>query len=217
MKKVLITGFRHSGTTMLMQLLRAHNQVGWIEFEEGYIEFDKDRKWVLMNASRKVPDLKKYVWGEKIPWGTREDDINGKRAIGFIKKWLEMFEKDARVIHILRHPFDVALSTTRGSHIGDLDWKYITTSVPKIIDYLNKKDRCATIIYEELVTNPEKHLENIFKFLDIKCDKKTINKVINTPLKFGKINSDRAFAFRNKKIDKTFDYESLIGKVKKLL
>jgi hypothetical protein len=48
MSKILITGFRHSGTTMLMQLLRAHPQVGWIEDEESYIEFDKDRDWQVV-------------------------------------------------------------------------------------------------------------------------------------------------------------------------
>jgi hypothetical protein len=41
MDKILITGYTHRGTTMLMQLLRSHSQVEWIEMEEGYIDYDK--------------------------------------------------------------------------------------------------------------------------------------------------------------------------------
>jgi len=39
MVKIFITGFKHSGTTMLMQLVQAHPQVGGIENEASYIEY----------------------------------------------------------------------------------------------------------------------------------------------------------------------------------
>jgi len=212
MIRIFITGFRHSGTTMLMQLLRAHPQVGWIEFEEGYIEFDEPKTWVLMHASRKVSDLKKYAWGEKIPWETRKEDINGKRAIKMIKKWLKMFRGKARVLHILRHPIDVAISGA--GKIGKKNWKYITTTVPKVIDFTNQNQKCATIVYEDLLLDPQTHLKNIFDFLGLKSDEKTIQLVMNSEMKFGKINPDRAFAYKNKNINKEFDYDKLIEKVK---
>ncbi len=211
MIKIFITGFRHSGTTMLMQLLKAHPQVGWIEFEESYIEFDKPKTWILMQASRKVSNLKKYAWGEKIPWGTRKEDINGKRAIGMIKKWLKMFKGKARVLHILRHPIDVAISG--GGKIGKKDWKYITTTVPKVIEFTNQNQKCATIVYEDLLLDPKTHLKNIFDFLGLKSDEKIIDRVANTELKFGKINPDRAFAHKNIQINKEFDYDKLIERV----
>jgi hypothetical protein len=47
MTKILITGFMHSGTTLLLQLINSHSEVGWIQFEDGYIEFDKPKEWVL--------------------------------------------------------------------------------------------------------------------------------------------------------------------------
>ena len=216
MIKIFITGFRHSGTTMLMQLLRAHPQVGWIEFEESYIEFDKPKNWVLMQASRKVSNLKKYAWGEKIPWGTRKEDVDGKRAIEMIRKWLKMFRGKARVLHILRHPIDVAISGS-GSKIGKKNWKYITTTVPKVIDFTNQNQKCATIVYEDLLLDPKTHLKNIFDFLGLKSDEKTIERVANTELKFGKINPDRAFAYKKQNVKKEIDYSKLIGRVKFLL
>jgi len=209
MTKILITGFRHSGTTMLMQLLRAHPQVGWIEFEESYIEFDKPREWVLMLAKKKVPDLKNYAWGEKIPWALRKNDIEGQRVIEFSKKWLKFFKKDGRVLHILRHPLDVAMSGY-GDKVGEKEMKYMMSSLPKVIDFVNLDKRCATVLYEELVSQPKVFLPNIFEFLKLRSTKKIVNKVINTPLKFGKINADRAYAYKNKDIEIQVDYNKFI-------
>jgi hypothetical protein len=198
-----------------MQLLRAHPQVGWIEFEESWIEFDKPKDWLLMHARKRVPNMKKYAWGEKIPWGTRPGDVKGARAIRMTKKWLKFFRGKARVLHILRHPIDVALSS--GGRIGKKDWKFITTTVPIVIDFMNTKSRCGTIVYEDLVIRPRAHLINIFNFLGLDSSFKTVDKIINTKLKFGKINSDRAFAYRNRDVNKEFDYDKLIERVKNRL
>jgi hypothetical protein len=214
MTKILITGFRHSGTTMLMKLLRAHPQVGWIEDEESYIEFDKDRDWILMLAKKKVPNLKKFAWGEKIPWAVRPNDMEAERAIKFSKKWLKYF-KDGRVLHILRHPADVLLSGA--GVIGDIEKKYWMSSVPKMIEFCNSNKRCSTIVYEGLLTNPEIHLLHIFKFLGLDTNQKIIKKVRNTKLKFGKINLDRAFAFKKKDIKFKFDYEKLLDTIERVL
>jgi len=217
MTKILIIGFRHSGTTMLMQLLKAHPQVGWIEFEESYIEFDKPREWVLMMAKKKVSNLKKYAWGEKIPWALRKNDINGQRVIGFSKKWLRYFAKNARVLQILRHPIDVALSGRPGNSVGKKEMKYMKSSIPKVIDFVNSNKRCATIVYEDLVAHPEIHLPNIFRFLKLNDNKKVVNKIINTPLKFGKINADRAYAYKNKTPNMKFDYDMFVETLRRRL
>lgn len=214
MRKIFITGFRHSGTTMLHQLIKAHPQVGFIEDEAGYIEFDKPVEWVLMCAKKRVPDLKTYAWGEKLPWGTREADKNGIRPVNFISKWLKYFKGEARILHMLRHPADTILSTGIDKIEGN-DWDLAITTVPIVIDCLNMDNRCATVVYEDLVTNPKVHLNNIFNFLSLETNDKIVEKVINTQLKFGKINSERAFAFKSKKnISVDFDYEKLIKRVK---
>ena len=217
MIKIFITGFRHSGTTMTMQLIKAHPQVGWIENEESYIEFDKDRKWMLMMAGKKVDDLKKYAWGEKIPWGVRTGDKDGKRAIEMSKKWLKYFGKDARVLQVLRHPFDVFLSDRGGNKILVKEMNWLTNTVEKVVEFMNTDKRCAIVSYEELVAYPEKSLTRIFEFLGLGASKKIVDKVINTPLKFGKINSDRAFAYKSKDVKFEYDYSKLIQKVRNRL
>jgi hypothetical protein len=217
MKKILITGFQHSGTTMLMQLIKAHPQVGWIEMEEGYVEINEPREWIIKMAKKKVPNMKKFAWGEKLPWGVRENDINANRPIGFTQRWLKLFGKEARVLHILRHPLDSA-SSGMISNLSMEALRFSLSSLPKYIDFINKDKRCATVIYEDLVTEPEKKLKAIFDFLDLESDEKTIDKVKNTELKFGKINAERAYVHL---IDSSHnievDYDKIIERVKVVL
>jgi len=217
MTKIFITGFRHSGTTMTMQLIKAHPQVGWIENEESYIEFDKPKKWVLQMASHKVKNLKRYAWGEKIPWGVRAEDKNGERAIKVSKKWLKYFGADARVIQVVRHPIDVFLSGRSGTQVLQKEFNWIINTVEKVIEYINTQPRCGAVVYEDLLKNPEGHLQNICSFLKLNSDEKTIRKVIDTPLKFGKINADRAFAHRKKNVNFEFDYVNLTKKIRNRL
>lgn len=217
MVKLLITGYMHSGTTMLMSLINAHPQVGCIEFEQGYVEYyDKPREWVLIQASRKVPELKKYVWGDKLPWGLKSHEKKGIRSIKFSRRWLKLFKKQARILHILRHPIDVALSGA-GKKPREKNLNDIMSSVLPYIDFLNENKRCATIVYEELVYNPEIYLPKIFEFINVKVTDKIINKVINTQLKFGKINADRAYSYKKFEIETDIDYQKIIEKVKNKL
>jgi len=214
MTKILITGYKHSGTTMLMQLLRSHPQVGWIEFEESYIEVDKPKEWVVMMAQQRVPNLKKFAWGEKIPWGNRSNGKKAERAISFSKKWLKFFEKDARILHILRHPLDVAFSGRSYENYPKDTIKSIFNSLPFYTDFLNNSTRNTTVIYEDLTRNPSEYLSKIFEFLKLNYDEKTVKKVISSDLKFGKINSDRAFAFERNGVKSDIDYDEIIRKVK---
>jgi hypothetical protein len=215
MNKVLITGFKHSGTTLLHQLIDAHPQVGHIENEKNLITYDKPVEWVLLFASKYVSNLKKKMWGEKIPYGKSISDDENK-AIEMITKWLKYFKDEARVIHIVRHPLDVVLSGSlhrRNYMQSDLD--FILRSVSKVIDFTNPINKCATLIYEDLVSNPSYYLYRIFSFLGLDTDRETIKRVVDAPeLKFNKINSNRAFAFKKKGLDDSVDYEGIKVNIK---
>jgi len=217
MVKILITGFQHSGTTMLHQLIKAHPQVGWIENEECYIEYNKPKEWVLMFARKRVENLKKYAWGEKVPWGHRENDIEGKRPIAIIKKWMKYFKNDAKVLHIVRHPLDVVLSGHPGNKIVESNLSFVLDSVSRVINFTNTNKRCSSIVYEDLLTDPETHLHNIFTFLNLKSNNKIIKKVINSQLKFDKINADRAFAYKKKNVDRKVDYDGILKLIERRL
>jgi hypothetical protein len=206
MTKILITGFRHSGTTLLLQLLRSHPQVGWIEFEEGYIEFDKPREWIIGMAQKRVSNFKKYAWGEKIPWGIRPDDKYAERAIKFSKRWLRFFGKKARIIQMLRHPIDAASSGRDDGNPGHDALEFMTTSLPKYIDFINLDKRCATLVYENLVLEPAVYLPKVFKFLGLDSKSEIVeNIILNEELKFKRINPDRAYSYKGDGMDEEYD------------
>lgn len=213
MNKIFITGFQHSGTTMLMGLLRNHPRVGWIEMEEGYIEYDKPKKWLLQMASLKVHDLKNYSWGEKLPWGNRKEDLNAVRPIGFTRKWLKYFGKNARVLHIIRHPIDVSASGTIDKKPTDKMLKLYDNTVPKFIDFINNNLYCSTVVYEDLLMNPKEHVRNILNFCGLMSTEKIINVMMNGPLLYGKIVSDKAYSFKKRGIEETVDYDKYLSKL----
>jgi len=217
MIKILVTGFRHSGTTLTRLLIQAHPQVSHIFEEESYIEFDKPKEWMMKIVSRRIPDAKKHIWGEKIPWGLRPSDINATRAIEFSKKWLKYFGDDARIINVLRNPIDTVLSGTDHSEIKKESQKTLQTllnSVPEYIKFINSDNRCATVVYEELVINPKKTLRDICQFLQLEFSEKIYKTIVGTTLKFGKINTSRAYANKNKFFYTSVDYEELIKSLK---
>ena len=203
---------------MVHQLIKAHPQVGWIENEEGYIEYDKPKEWLLMMAKKSVPDLKRYSWGEKLPWGTREEDKDGKRIIKDSRRWLKIFGNQARVLQVLRHPIDVSLSSypldIQRTTVAEDQLKFSLNSIPKVINFINKDSRCGVIIFEELVMNPRQKLADLFQFLNLASSEKIIEKVMKTNLKFGKINPHRAFVYRRLNIDIEVDYDILTRRIK---
>jgi hypothetical protein len=218
--KILITGFFHSGTTLTMRLIQAHPQVARIFDEESYIEFDKPKEWMMKITSHRIPNIKKYAWGEKIPWGTRPSDVYANRVIEFSKKWLNYFGDDARIINVLRNPVDTVLSGAIHSDIKEEVKKalqFLLTAVPIYIQFINSDPRCSTVLYEELVTNSEETLEKICAFLKLKFDKKIYKTIIGTQLKFGKINASRAYANKDKSFYSSVEYEELIRSLKNRL
>jgi hypothetical protein len=204
-----------------MRLIQAHPQVAHIFDEESYIEFDnKSKDWLLKMVGKKVPDIKKYAWGEKIPWGTRSSDIDANRAIEFSKKWLKYFGDDARIINVLRNPIDVILSGADHNEIKKESrkaLKFLLTAVPIYIQFINSDPRCSTFLYEELVMNPEEILGRICDFLKLKFDEKIYETIIGTQLKFGKINTSRAYANKDKSFYSLVEYEELIRSLKNRL
>ncbi|MFW9871504.1 MAG: sulfotransferase [Candidatus Thorarchaeota archaeon] len=213
MAKILIIGFQHSGTTLLRALINSHPQVSMIYHEGRIIELNKSKEFIMKIVSDMVyPDGKKMSWGDKIPWM----DGKGDRIIRLSKRWLKFFGKSARVILILRHPLDIALSIAPVQYKKEL--KLIMRSTPKVIDFVNQDRRCSVVLYEDLVLKPYETLRELFLFCGLRADKKVVRRVAEKKdLRFGGINPKRAFAYRRKGFGEVVDYEKLVGGVKRKL
>jgi len=211
--KIFIIGYQHSGTTLLSQIFQAHPQVSRLFNEANLAEFHKSMKEMEHIVSDEIyPDGNKdWAWGDKTPWL----DGDGERIIKLSKRWLKYFKKQGRVIHILRHPLDVALSLNPSLE-KQLD--PILSSLPIVINYINSENRATTILYEDLVLFPRTTIFYIFEFCGLSTDQKTLNRVINTDYKFGKLGSIesslRVFAYKKRNLSISIDYERFINMTK---
>ncbi|MCB0993861.1 MAG: sulfotransferase [Acidimicrobiales bacterium] len=100
--------------------------------------------------------------GEKTP--------NHALAIGLLATWYP----DARFVHVVRDPRDVATSTastpwSTGSRSGDANvWRQYVRAVRR--STANERGRVHTVFYEALTTDPERVLGPMCAFLDLDVD-----------------------------------------------
>jgi hypothetical protein len=120
--------------------------------------------------------------GETVYWGWKDP----RTTITF-PIWLQVFPR-ARFLHVLRNGIDVAISTHRRSHkqrqkiwkrVIRLDYRPITLDFEycyqlweKYVSFVLKHkmiippDHFLEVCYEDLLTNPEKTLREIFDFIE---------------------------------------------------
>lgn len=108
--KILVVGFQRSGTTLLRNVMENHPDVQKM-FHEKFLLKYKNGQIKNMLAGLGNPE---GTWGEKVPYYTRRI----RRGVGmhveeYCRRWFKMFKAEARVLHIVRHPLDVGLSSKK--------------------------------------------------------------------------------------------------------
>lgn len=199
--KIFVIGFQRSGTTMLRRILHNHPDVSLLH-EQKTIKNGKTKEAMLKNVYRRFPKLKeKKHWGDKMPWY----DKRGSMIISYAKKWAEFFGDEARILHIIRHPIDVSKSTVKLKWAKNHDTPiiYHTSSVPKVIEYINSDDRFINLTFEDLVTYKEDMIVKLCEFCKVEMNKTILKQILNGDYRyFDGINSDRAFAFEREGVPK---------------
>jgi len=234
--KIFITGFMRSGTTLLRDLIEKHPDVKKMFHERGIISIPKkylyktkvlpdvrfiDRhsmvknrkgRWVIQTQLNVKFNLKKDNWGEKIPYRSAYISKGNFRGniIKYCNRWNNYFKSESVIIHIIRHPIDVTISSIRrgiySKHQDCLE-PYIK-SVPFVIRSTQNYKNLLTIKYEDLILNPNKTLKIIFLHCKLNNNPEVIKKILQKNIfLFGKINRDRALSYmkreQNIKINKS--------------
>jgi len=196
--KILVIGFQRSGTTLLRRLFNIHPDIVCMLHEKKVLKNKINIETLLKGKTTKFGVDINQTWGEKVPWFTK----SGSDIVRYTKEWLSIFESDARIIHVTRHPQDVANSNYKTFKVKNKKQTMSNqeASLKRIRKEFSYDKRYMEITFEELVTEPRRVLTELFKFCKLDHSKKTIDKIASAKKDklryFDGINPDRAFAYR---------------------
>lgn len=225
--KIFITGFQRSGTTLLRNLFSLHPEIKHVFHEQCVLRHFSSKKqikkvkklpdWITTNTKDKRGkyrrrttvdidfDMLNDSWGEKVPYYNLffKKGFNGP-FVNYCKLWNQYFYPDCKIVHIIRHPLDVGLSTKKRGYSKSVTTpiKKYKSTVIKTMNILEDFPNVITFKYEDLVTNPKKTLLWLFKQCELSSTKGIINGILDSDVYwFGYINADRAFNFKKEAIN----------------
>lgn len=189
MSKILIIGFQRSGTTLLRRLINAHPSIYVVLHETWVMSRDNATEGILHSGE---------AAGEKIVYIYR----NVSAIKDYMRTWRGTFRKDSRVINIVRHPLDVALSNMKLEWMKSLDFA-LQNQYDALVAMLEVKN-IYHVKYEDIVLTPHYELTKIFKYCDLSTSDKLIDVILENGFRnlevYGhspKLNKDRVFAYRS--------------------
>ena len=209
---ILIVGFQRSGTTLLRRLFQLHPQVRRMFHEKFLLKICQDQQTLMQYIEKLGVNPKTDNWGEKVPYypSARKYPI-----VKYCEQWEHVFGKNSRILHIVRHPYDVALSNVKKfkniNHVHQpLDvYKKI---VPVAVNRIDKLKTSFTFKYEDLLLNPDKMMFDIYKHCGLKPDinfQKKMRDIQNS--NYQKINPSRAFAYKEQDIVWDYNFQDVIS------
>lgn len=187
-----------------------HPQVKRVFHENFLLKICKDKSSLLEHVSKKGINPTDN-WGEKVPYYPSARRVP---IIKYCEKWNSYFTKQSRILHIVRHPYDVAFSNVKKfKNINKLGQplRVYKGVVPTAIRKIDEMNSSFTFKYEDLLLFPDETMIDICRHcgLEIGVDFQERMRSIKNP-KYQKIDSSRAFAYREQKIKAKYDLDSVI-------
>ncbi len=171
LRPIFVLGLPRSGTSLTEQILGCHSGVRPAgEREElRQLALRQGRGWADTAAAMDAPALdavaREYLWAVAGPEGG-ERRVTDKMPVNFrYIGWIRQLFPQAHIVHLQRHPLDVALSCLRQHFVGRANgW---STSLDGIASLIAEHDALMAhwraqgtedlhvVRYEDLVTRPE--------------------------------------------------------------
>jgi hypothetical protein len=212
--KVQVMAFPRSGTTLTCRTFRRHKDMEAMFFEKILLlpkrnrtKKDLIRKYPVFAPGRNCGE--KNIYG-KAHFGKTPMRPTDLTPIQYCRKWNKFFGKEARLVQIVRHPYDVwnsmilKLFIRRGWEAGIIKrMKSYFDFFPKYVNEMQKFPNCLSIKYEQFILHPDKTLKTLYSF----CNLDTSN-IQYEPMKISKVFWYKTKGFEvdtNKKVMKYRD------------
>lgn len=204
--RILIVGFQRSGTTLLRRLVSAHPDVAYV-IHEGRLLWKSHQKEKVAKAAKTLIaaqspgiscDIQRDTWGDKVPFCTDKSED----ALEYCGHWHRMFGKKAKVLVIIRHPYDVAESSSRTfRQRPDSVVRAMSHFMPGLLEEALKDHALfLPLKFERLVTQPRLVMKEVFAFCGVDLSDDVIDQIAKCgrgELRyFDGIEADRAFAYQ---------------------
>lgn len=169
--KILVVGFPRSGTSLTYRIFKKHPDVKQMIFE----------RWMLKQADTKQQLISLYPFfnstcGEKVIWAKRVTGKIGKTKndiIDYCNQWNDWFGNEARIVQIIRHPFDSLNSLViskkrlpRGPSFENVYREYLKCA-GIFVDGIRSIPNCMTIKYESLITDSDSVIKKLYSHCNI--------------------------------------------------
>jgi len=167
--KILVIGFPRSGTTLMYRTIRGHPQMEKMLFETNMMKLiGTQRENRLAQVFPKGKNIGEKVIYEREMMGKKRS--NPPTPVEYCKRWNKIFKKEARIIQIIRHPYDVWNSILIKKYVQrdikdaivKMEERYFNF-VPTCFATIDRFKNCLTIKYEDVVSNPEIIISKIYK------------------------------------------------------
>ena len=194
--QILIVGFQRSGTTLLRRLLHQHPHVRQVFHEKFLLRECNTKEELIQFVDSKGINPLVENWGEKAPFYPA---VRGIPVIEYCKRWTRYFGSTSRILHTIRHPIDVALSVVKKRRKGGIDHplKIYTNLMRSVVPKIENMKNSFSFKYEDLITNPDEVLPQIYEFcgIDKDVDFRAFMSMLKNP-KYQTFDSSRAFAYK---------------------
>jgi len=210
--QILIVGFQRSGTTLLRRILQTHPDIRQMFHEQFLLRACNNKNELIQFVDSKGINPFIENWGEKAPF---YPNVRGISAIDYCRRWKRYFGQNGRILHIVRHPIDVALSVVKKRGKGGVEHPLrLYKSIMRLnISKIQNIKNSFTFKYEDMLLNPDVMIPKIYECcgVDMNVDFRENLMALENP-KYQNLDPSRVFAYKNNppdidiKLDGVYDF-----------